>query len=386
MWHYLETLYATLLSMETIGIVGGGQLGMMLAEAAGKLGFSVIFLDPTPGAPASKFATQIIGAFTDESKINELAEKSDYLTFEIELTGSSTLNELEKKGKIVHPSPKVLALIKDKYAQKVFLRENGIPVADFVEVKTEKDAEEAGNQFSYPYVLKAKRDSYDGKGNVTIRSPKDIQGAFKRFKNCELYAEKFVPFSKELAVMVARGAHETVSYPLVQTVHKNHICDLVYAPASVSKTVTGKALEITNRTLAVLESQGVFGIELFFVEPDIIMVNEIAPRVHNSGHYTIEACETSQFEQHIRTVTNMTLGSTRMKVPAAVMVNLLGEREGKSEPRGIEEARAIEGTEVHLYGKLEVREGRKMGHITAVAKTQEEAERRVLEARSFITL
>ncbi len=371
--------------MKTLGIVGGGQLARMMAEAAHALGFRVAVLDPTPDSPGGQKADeQILGAFTDAEKIKELAAKADYITFDIESADNAALAEVAKT-KPVNPSPQTLAVIKDKYEQKRFLKEHGIATADFIEVKTEDDAKVAGRAFGYPFVLKAKRDSYDGRGNAQVESEAGIPAAFEKLQGRALYAEKFVPFSKELAVVAARGADGAIAvFPVVETIHVNHICDTVTMPAPVSADAARAAESIARSVLEHLSGAGVFAIEMFL--GDTVLVNEIAPRVHNSGHLTIEACETSQFEQHVRAVTGMELGKTDMKVPAAVMLNILGTRNGNAEPKGFDEIEKEEGTYVHLYGKHETRVGRKMGHVTVTAPTIEAAREKAEKIRSRVTI
>lgn len=371
--------------MKTLGIVGGGQLARMMAEAAKRLGFRVVVLDPTPDSPGGQVADeQILGAFTDAEKIKELAEKADFVTFEIESADNAALSEVAKT-KPVNPSPETLAVIKDKYAQKKFLADNGIATADFAEVKSEEDAKAAGQKFGYPFVLKAKRDSYDGRGNAQVESEADIPAAFQKLSGRELYAEKFVPFSKELAVVAARGADGSIAvFPVVETIHVNHICDTVTMPAPVPDETAREAEKTAHKVLEHLSGAGVFAIEMFLGEK--VLVNEIAPRVHNSGHLTIEACETSQFEQHVRAVTGMPLGGMKMKVPAAVMLNILGARNGSANPQGFDEIAKEEGTYVHLYGKHETRIGRKMGHVTVVAPTVSKAREKAEKIRPRVNI
>jgi 5-(carboxyamino)imidazole ribonucleotide synthase len=371
--------------MKTLGIVGGGQLARMLTEAAHGLGFRVVVLDPTPNSPGGQVADeQIVGAFTEPAMIKMLAEKSDFITFEIESADNAGLAEVAT-AKPVNPSPETLTVIKDKFAQKQFLKLHGIPTSDFMEVSGEEDALRAGEIFSYPFVLKAKRDSYDGKGNALVESAENLSAALQKLSGRELYAEKFVPFTKELSVVAARGVQgEIAVFPVVETVHVNHICDTVMMPAPVSTTVSKEAEDLARRVLEHLNGAGVFAIEMFLA--DEVIVNEIAPRVHNSGHLTIEANETSQFEQHVRAVTGMPLGSTRMKVPAAVMLNILGKRNGPAEPKGYEELAKEEGTYVHLYGKHETRIGRKMGHVTVTAATIEEAKEKAEKIRNRVSI
>jgi 5-(carboxyamino)imidazole ribonucleotide synthase len=363
--------------MKTIGIAGGGQLGRMLTDAAHALGFRVVVLDPAPNSPASQVADeQIVGDYNDSRMLHALAEKSDFLTYEIESVNARALEELAKKMP-VNPSPKTLAIIKDKLVQKRFLQDRDIPVAPF------SDHLET---FGYPYILKARSGGFDGRGNARVENAGQLQAAKEKLKNAPAYAERVVPFDRELAIVAARTADgKTEIYPLVETIHKNHICHEVLAPAYVPADVAQKAHDLAQKVLTAFDGAGVFAIEMFLVG-DEVLVNEIAPRVHNSGHFTIEACETSQFDNHIRAITGMPLGPAAMKVPAAAMVNILGEREGKAEPKGVEDAEKIEGVKVHIYGKMDTRPERKMGHLTAVADTLEEAKKKAEKARKLISI
>jgi len=371
-----------------IGIVGGGQLGRMLTFAAKRLGFIVNILDPTKNSPAGQVADfQIIKDFKDEDAITKLAKISDYLTFEIELANANSLDELEKSGVKVNPSAKTLNIIKDKLNQKKFLRLHNIPLAPFLEVKNRNEILLAIKQFGYPILLKARFDAYDGRGNVLIKDEEDITEGIEKLKGRLLYVEKFIPFKKELAVMVARNtAGEIKAYPVVETIHKNNICHTVFAPASIDKKIRNKAKEIAIKVIKNLKGAGVFGIEMFYTKGGNVFVNEIAPRVHNSGHYSVEACITDQFEQHIRAITGMPLGSSEMVVPIAVMVNILGDRNGVSNIKGLEKALSIPNVSVSIYGKHETRVERKMGHVTAVGKTIEKVQRNAMLARKFLTI
>lgn len=373
--------------MKTIGIIGGGQLGRMLCLAAQKLGFKVVVLDPTPKSPAALVADKhIVGSFKDKEAILKLANESDYLTFEIEGVNLEALEEIEKSGKPIHPSPRILKIIKDKFAQKTFLINNEIPVAPFALIESEDDALKQGEIFGYPFLLKSRFDAYDGRGNFVVKTKEDVSEAFKKLSG-SLYSEKFVPFAKELAVVSARDNTGRVeSFEVVETVHKNNICHIVYHPAGVSEDVKLKAREVASKVLESLNGVGVFAVELFLTNENEILVNEIAPRVHNSGHHTIEAYSASQFEQHIRAVTGLPLIKPEPEAPAAVMVNILGERSGQAEYKGGEEAESESGVKVHIYGKMETREERKMGHVTALGNNQEEALKKAVDARNKITI
>jgi len=373
---------------KTIGIVGGGQLGRMMIPPAHKLGFRVIVLDPTPLSPAGQIADkQIVGSFTDEEKIKELAKEVDYLTFEIESANAKALVDLTSQGFTVHPSAQTLAVIKDKLKQKEFLQRAHIKTADFLPVTTKEDVLNAVKHFGYPLFLKARMDAYDGRGNALIKREEDIVLGLEKLKGRNVYVEKFVPFIKELAVMVARSTvGEILAYPVVETTHVRNICDTVVVPADVPDETTKKAKAMAIKVMQELKGAGVFGIELFLTADNEIFVNEIAPRVHNSGHYSIEACKTSQFEQHIRAITGMELGSTDLVVPAAAMVNILGEKEGNTQGVGIENAKRIEGVSIHIYGKKESKIDRKLGHITAVGKTGKDDLEKAREARAAISI
>ncbi|HEX5744033.1 MAG TPA: 5-(carboxyamino)imidazole ribonucleotide synthase [Candidatus Saccharimonadales bacterium] len=369
----------------TIGIVGGGQLGRMLTEAALPLGFKVIVLDPGENCPAAQAgAEQIVGGLYDHEALKELAARADFITVEIEHLDAGLLQELVDNGKPVDPAPKTVRLIQDKYEQKKFLRKNAVPIADFVEITDTASARKALDKFNGKMLLKSRMGAYDGRGNAVVARAEDIGPAMETLGD-NLYAEKFVPFKKELAVMVARDQGGNVAcYPITETVHERNICVETFTPADVGGAAVKRTEEVALSVAQHLEGAGVFGIEMFLTADDNILVNEIAPRVHNSGHYTMEACETSQFEQHVRAITGMELGSTDLKVPAAAMINILGERDGPTEVKGLDEAQAIQGVSVHMYGKSPTKIDRKMGHITAVADTLEEARENAEQARRLI--
>lgn len=390
---------------KTIGIVGGGQLGRMLTNSAHDLGFKVIVIDPTKNSPAGLVADeQILADVKDENAIKKLAKSVDFLTFEVELANAAVLEELTKKGIKINPSAKTLSIIKDKLKQKQFLQNCKIPIADFIEVNSSEDIKKALKKFKLPVLLKARMDAYDGRGNALIKSEEQIDAALekltlrlnsgksqshpeKQSDEGSFYVEKFVPFIKECAVVVARSIKgEIITYPVVETVHKNNICIEVLSPAPFSKNIQKKAQNLAKKVMENLDGAGVFGIEMFLTSKGQVLINEIAPRVHNSGHFTIEATKTSQFEQHIRAVTGMDLGPTEMIVPAAVMVNILGERVGKAEVKGLEKALKIPDVSVHIYGKLETKLERKMGHITAVSNNLKTALENARKARRLISI
>jgi len=378
-----------------IGIVGGGQLGKMLTQSAKKLGFYVTVIDPTKNSPAGQVADrQIVADYKDEKAILKLAKVSDFITFEIELANDNTLNTLIKKGKVVNPSPTTLGIIRDKLKQKEFLAKNKIPTAKFIKISStsnvadaEKNILNASKIFGYPFLLKARTDAYDGRGNALVKNKQDIEKGLEKLKNRSLYVEKYVKFKKELAVMVAKNIKGEIKvYPVAETFHKENICDVVIAPAKISAIVKRKAQKLGVKIVDRLKGAGVFGIEMFLDMKDNVLVNEIAPRVHNSGHYTIEGCITSQFEQHIRAIANLPLGNTELTSKVIVMKNILGEKNGNGMPFGIEKALKIKNVSIHIYGKRESRPQRKMGHITVIGDSIDECLRKANRARRMIII
>lgn len=361
-----------------LGILGGGQLARMTAEAASQLGIEVSVLEKEANSPAGRIAVrEVVGGWLDFDRLAEMAEGALAVTLENEFVDVAALEWLEARGVAVYPSSATLARIQDKFLQKRFMRAAGIPTPDFGEVTRADDVTQAAQQWGWPLVLKGRRNSYDGYGNATLRGAADIAPALERlgFPDRTLYVERWAPFTRELAVMVARGATgETVVYPTVETEQQNHICHIVRAPAPGGQAVALRAAEIALAAVEAIEGVGVFGVEMFELEDGSVLFNEIAPRPHNTGHYTIEGCVTSQFENHVRATLGLPLGSVELMAPAAVMVNTLGVRSGPAEARGMAAALRTPGAHVHVYGKLATREGRKMGHITALGATVAEAE------------
>jgi 5-(carboxyamino)imidazole ribonucleotide synthase len=350
----------------------------MLAQSAKKMGFTVIVTDPTPESPAGQVSDkQLIGGYKDEKVTRELAKIADVITVDAEFVNDQVLSEIEKSGMPVHPSPWTISVIKDKLKQKEYLKKNKISTADFIAVDSREDIEKAIKKFGLPVLLKAREDAYDGKGNFVIRKLSDIDQGIEKLSGRSLYVEKFVPFTKELAVMVAKSIKgEIKTYPVVETIHVNNVCDTVMAPARVSKTAAKNAELLAKKTVRKLKGAGVFGIEMFLVKGDKVLINEIAPRVHNSGHYTIEAS----------VITGLPLGSTDLITKSAVMKNILGTREGPGHPLGIEKALKIPGVSYHLYGKKDSRPGRKMGHITVVSDSLKDALEKANKARKLLSI
>jgi phosphoribosylaminoimidazole carboxylase PurK protein len=377
------------MTKKRIGIVGGGQLGRMLAQAAQKLGFEVTTLDPAHNGPAAQVANaHIAKPFDAEEGVSELAQGVDVITFEIESAHADTLRDIAgARPGDVHPSPQTLGIIRDKYEQKRFFESNSIPVAASIRVDSKKDIEAAAERFGYPVILKSRFGAYDGRGNARLDSAADIDQALEKLRTPHLYVEQYVPFEKELAVVAARSVTgECALYPVVETIHRDHICHTVFMPAPVSASVQKEAEHVALSVLRALNGAGVFGIELFLTKEGKVLVNEVAPRVHNSGHITMDANETSQFEQHIRAITAMPLGSTAMRCEGAVMINILGDRNGVARPEGIAVAEALGDTRVYIYGKQETKLGRKMGHINVCASSLDEAFAKASQAREHVSI
>ena len=348
-----------------LGIIGGGQLGMMITEAAKNLNdeiSEIIVLDPTENCPAAQAgAKQIVGDFKDEIAILKLAEQSDIITYEIESGNTDVLSRLKAR---IEPSPSTLGIIQDKLTQKTFLSENELPVSQFYEITSLYDLREKIKELGLPVLLKSRRDAYDGRGNFKISSSDEVEKAYQHFDGKSLMVEKFVDFKMEVSVIAARNTKgEITAYPLVENIHEDNILKITIAPARVSDDVIRNAGEIAKKTMQVLNGAGVFGIEMFIDQNDKILINEIAPRVHNSGHHTLQSCKTSQFEQHLRAILGLNLGNTDL-VHKTVMCNILGpyEFEGKYKPVQIEK----DGVYLKMYGKDVSKPQRKLGHFNVV--------------------
>ena len=368
-----------------IGLVGGGQLGRMMVKAAKRIGCTCVVLDPYPMSPAGQVAGhQIIGGYHDPAKLRELAESCDVITYELENIDTETLLQLQREGHRIHPDPSLLAILQDKLTQKQFLVEHGIPTAEFEEMP-EADPQ-AFERFGYPLVQKARRGGYDGRGVSVMKSA----GDFAAHLPVPSLVERFVKANKELAVMVARNTEgECRAYPTVEMCFRSgeNVLDLLLCPAAVSPEIATEAEALAVRTVEAMQGVGVFGVELFLTEDNQVLVNEIAPRTHNSGHHTIEACPTDQFEQHLRAILGLPLGATDLLSPAA-MINLLGEADANGRPviNGLSAAMAIPGVCVHIYGKAEVKPFRKMGHVTILDEDTQAARKKAQQVRSVITI
>jgi len=348
-----------------LGIIGGGQLGMMITEAAKNLSneiSEIIVLDPTENCPAAQAgAKQIVGDFKDELAILKLAEQSDIITYEIESGNTDVLSKLKAE---IEPSPSTLSIIQDKLSQKTFLSENELPISQFYEITYLDNLREKINELGLPVLLKSRRDAYDGRGNFKITSLDEVEKAYRHFEGKSLMVEKFVNFKMEVSVIAIRNTKgEIATYPMVENIHEDNILKITIAPARVSDDVIRNAGEIAKKTMQVLNGAGVFGIEMFIAQNNKILINEIAPRVHNSGHHTLQSCKTSQFEQHLRAILGLDLGSTDL-VHKTVMYNILGPDgfEGKYKPVQLEK----DGVYLKMYGKNISKPYRKLGHFNVV--------------------
>ena len=371
--------------IKRIGIIGGGQLGKMTALAAKQMGFYLTVLDATPQCPAAQIADQqIIGNLYDAEKLRELAKVSDVLTYEIEHIDTQTLQFLHDEGHTIYPSPQILAIIQDKLFQKQILIKNNIPVPNFEaidELTPDKLA-----QIKLPIVQKARKGGYDGKGVVILKNKTDLKNALQT----PSMLEEFIDFNKELAIILARApTGEIVCYPVVEMIFddRTNICDIVAAPALIENTIALEAQHIACRAIEALDGVGVFGVEMFLTQDGRILVNEIAPRPHNSGHYTIEACLTSQFEQLVRIISGLPLGSSDL-LQSAIMFNLLGEEGYSGQPiiEGLSKALAIPGLSFHFYDKTTTHPFRKMGHITILDAQLDQALAKLQQIKNILKI
>ena len=368
-----------------IGIIGGGQLGRMIAIAAAHMGYRVSVLDPDPACPAAQVADDCIASpYEDRDAARALARRSDVVTYEFENVDVGAIDAVENLA-LLHPSSEVLRVAQDRIREKGTLSAAGFPVAPYRTVETADGLAGSIASVGLPAVLKTARMGYDGKGQSVLRSAGDAEAAFGELGGSEgLILEQFVPFEKELSVICARDARgETRAFPCAENIHVNGILDVSIAPARVPESTAREAVGLAGAVADRLGVVGLLAVEMFLTGEGRLLVNELAPRPHNSGHYTIEACATSQFEQLVRVLCNLPMGDPAMPRPAA-MVNLLGDvwMQSGMDP-DLAGALSLPGVSLHLYGKSEVRAGRKMGHITAVAPDVEAALRLALKARKI---
>lgn len=347
-----------------IGILGGGQLGRMLIQKGLDFGLNFRVLDPDPDAPCSVFNGFTAGSITDYESVLSFGKNCDVITIEIENVNVQALSELQQLGKKVYPQPDAIALIQDKRTQKIFYRQHNIPTAEFV--LTANREEVLQHRSFLPAVHKLGKEGYDGRGVQVLRSPDDLTKAFDN----PGVLEKLIPFEKEIAVIAARNASgEILTYPAVEMVFhpEKNLVEYLFSPARISDEVQQKADHIARTVIEKLNLTGLLAVEMFVAPEGEVLVNEMAPRPHNSGHHTIESHVTSQYEQHLRAILNWPLGNTSLISPSA-MINLLGEDgySGKASYEGLEQVLEIEGVHVHLYGKQHTKPFRKMGHVTIV--------------------
>ncbi|MFU8866821.1 5-(carboxyamino)imidazole ribonucleotide synthase [Natronococcus sp.] len=369
----------------TLGVVGGGQLGRMLAEAAAPLGVEVVVLDPTPDCPAAPVARdQIVADFDDEAGIRELAARADVLTFEIELADQDVLDRVsEDSGTPVHPDPATLETIHDKLVQKRALEDAGVPVPPFRAVEGADDIRMAIDDYGAPVMLKARTGGYDGRGNVPVESKADAGDALESVAGPAM-VESFVDFEREISVIAVKGGGETAAFPIGENVHEDEILRETIVPTGSDEAVEKRAREVAEDVLEVMDGRGVYGIELFETTEGEVLLNEIAPRPHNSGHWTIEGAQSSQFEQHARAVLGWPLAATDLRSPT-VSVNLLGDVEESrdAELRGVDRILETPAANLHWYGKRQVRPLRKMGHVTIAGREGETTDELLETAREL---
>lgn len=377
--------HSVILPGATVGVLGSGQLGRMFAVAARQMGYRVNTLSPDNDTPTGQIADrEFVCAYDDLDTVAEFARSVDVVTFEFESVPAATANVVARHT-IVRPNGSVLHATQHRLREKTFLSENGFPVTPFRAVRSLPDALAAAEILGLPGVLKTAAFGYDGKGQSTVRTTTEIADVMSSDADAERVYEAFVDFEREVSVVAARGADGEFSHwGVIDNAHRNHILDLSMSPASVSPAVADQAIEIARGILEKLDVVGVLCVEFFLTHAGKLLVNELAPRPHNSGHLTIDAHVTSQFEQQLRAVCRLPLGSTRQLSPAA-MANLLGDLWIQTEPNW-QAACAHSEVKLHLYGKLEPRAGRKMGHLTALANSASEAAVSAIAARSALSL
>ncbi len=369
----------------TIGVMGGGQLGRMFAIAARRMGYRVVIFTPEENSPAGQLADLTrIADYTNEAAVRRFIADVDLVTFEFENIPVETVQWCADE-RDVRPAGSILHIAQNRLREKNFLSSAGVPVAPFRAVRSALELESAIEEIGRPAILKTAAFGYDGKGQQTISARDDFNEIWSASSADELVLEGHIDFEKELSVIVARTADgEMAVFPVCENVHRNHILDVTVVPARVEPRVEQRAAELARSIAARLDLVGLLAVEMFLTGDGNLLVNELAPRPHNSGHWTIEGCATSQFEQHVRAVCGMPLGATEILRPAA-MANLLGDVWQDGEPDWAAAMKPA-GVHLHLYGKHEPRPRRKMGHITALAGTAEEAIARVTAARDALRL
>ena len=360
----------------------------MSALAALSMGVRVKTLSPTASGPEAHIGDVTVGDWNDPAIMAAFVNGCDVVTVESEWAPAELAEAVRDPATAVWPSSKTLKIIRHKGRQKKALEAAGIPVPEFQICGSLSEAKEAFSRFGHRVVAKKFEGSYDGYGNATVQSLKELDVAWNDLSSEDgLLIESFVPFTRELAMMVARSSSgESVVYPLVWTEQKDHRCHAVTAPSPSSDRTQQVARKMALAAADAVSVVGLLGVEFFELENGDLLVNELAPRPHNTGHFTIEACHTSQFENHVRSILNWPLGDANLQVPAAVMVNLLGKRSGLVQTTGLEAAMGISGASIHIYGKHETRPNRKMGHVTVTASDSGTARSKAEQAASLIIL
>lgn len=372
----------------TLGILGGGQLGRMTALAAIPMGIRVRFLVPKFENSIAGLGEMIIGDWTNPDILVDFAVGCDAVTVESEWAPADILEPVLPEKTALWPAPETLRIIRDKGRQKEVLQDAGLPLPDFALPRSLEDAKRDADTLHYPLIAKKLRGSYDGYGNATVRNERDLSNAWNALADENgLLLEAFVDFRQELTVLIARApSRACVIYPVAYTEQRDHRCHAVEVPARIPESVAVEAQRIAQAAVEAVNGVGITAVELFETTDGRILINELAPRPHNTGHYSIEACHTSQFENHARAVLGLPLGDPSLRVDAACMVNVLGKRDGTPQVDGYREALSIPGVSVHLYGKDAVRLKRKMGHVTATGNDAVETRQRAECAAELIHL
>lgn len=378
---YLHSMFKP--ASKTIGVLGGGQLGRMLIQSGINLNLDFHVLDPDKNAPCAGIATQFnTGDLNDEAIVYAFGKHVDLLTIEIESVNVAALKKLRDEGKEVYPQPEIIEIIQDKGLQKMFFSRNGIPSPDFFLVENKEEIEKYKSDF--PFFQKLRKGGYDGKGVVKLKDAENLGQAF----DAPSVLEKFVDLKTELSVIVARSKNgEIKTFPAVECAFSEeaNLVEFLFSPANISKEVEKEAGLLAIRVAEKIGIIGILAVEMFLTHEDQLLVNELAPRPHNSGHHTIEGNTTSQFEQHLRAILGLPLGDTGITSPA-VMLNLLGEKghTGDAVYSGIEQTLEMSGVHIHLYGKEKTKPFRKMGHVTVTAPTLEDARKKALQVKQLL--
>ncbi len=373
----------------TLGLVGGGQLGRMFTIAARSMDYRVTVLDPDPLSPAAEFASGHLNtAYTHPISLDEMARTCAAITTEFENAPAETLSTLAKRT-IVRPAGEAVAIAQDRFLEKSFFRDNGFPVGPFAIIRAPADLAAAANTCTFPAVLKTARFGYDGKGQARIANAGELAAIYEEWKHAPSILEQFLPLKCEISVVLARAATgEIAIFPIAENQHVNGVLDITISPARISATIADEARRLATKLADKLNYVGILAVEFFILANDTLLINEIAPRPHNSGHYTIDACRTSQFEQQVRVLCGLPLGDATQHSPA-VMLNLLGDSwRGDAHQTAPDWSVILKhpGAHLHLYGKRTARSGRKMGHVTVCDLSIEAALAAVLEMKAALGL